>query len=43
MPVGPGVTASTGLTANDNPTGNQNNGYNALGTSGAATDRAVDQ
>jgi len=36
-----GGTASTGLTVNDSPTGNQSNGYNALGASGAAGDRAI--
>lgn len=32
---------SSGLTANDSPTGNNSNGYNASGTSGAAADRAI--
>src|SRR5438094_10667824 len=34
-----GGTASTGLTPNDSPTGNNSNGYNATGSSGASTDR----
>jgi hypothetical protein len=36
-----GGTASVGLVANDSPTANQNNGYNATGASGAASDRGI--
>jgi hypothetical protein len=36
-----GGTASAGLVANDNPTASQNNGYNATGASGAASDRGI--
>jgi hypothetical protein len=36
-----GGTASAGLVANDNPTGNQVNGYNATGASGGAADRGI--
>jgi hypothetical protein len=34
-------TASAGLVVNNNPTGSQINGYNALGASGAAGDRGI--
>jgi hypothetical protein len=36
-----GGTASVGLVANDNPTANQVNGYNATGASGATSDRGI--
>jgi hypothetical protein len=36
-----GGTASAGLVANDSPTANQNNGYNATGASGATSDRGI--
>lgn len=36
-----GGTASAGLVVNDNPTGNQVNGYNATGASGASSDRGI--
>jgi hypothetical protein len=36
-----GGTASVGLVANNSPTGNQVNGYNATGASGAAADRGI--
>ena len=36
-----GGTVSAGLVANDNPTGNQINGYNATGASGATSDRGI--
>jgi hypothetical protein len=36
-----GGTVSPGLVANNNPTGNQVNGYNATGASGAAADRGI--
>lgn len=36
-----GGTASAGLVANNNPTANQVNGYNATGASGAAGDRGI--
>jgi hypothetical protein len=36
-----GGTASAALVANDNPTASQNNGYNATGASGAASDRGI--
>jgi hypothetical protein len=44
IPDGPAVaagTASAGLVANNNPTGNQVNGYNAIGVGGVASDRAI--
>jgi hypothetical protein len=36
-----GGTASPALTVNNNPTGNQSNGYNATGASGATSDRGI--
>jgi hypothetical protein len=36
-----GGTPSTGLVVNDNPTANQVQGYNTIGSSGAANDRAI--
>jgi hypothetical protein len=36
-----GGAAGGALTVNNNPTGNQNNGYNALGASGVAGDRGL--
>jgi hypothetical protein len=36
-----GGTPSTGLVVNDNPTGNEVQGYNATGASGAAGDRGI--
>ena len=36
-----GGTASAGLVANNSPTGNQVNGYNATGASGATSDRGI--
>src|SRR5262245_64692140 len=36
-----GVTATPGLTAMDTPTATNNNGYNSIGASGQASDRAI--